>query len=317
VAGGERENEADDLAAQTQAATDVASTTAVVHGTVVPDGRTAYFFVYGVTALDQRTPPTAAGPDDDPVAVSATLQGLTPSTTYRVRLIAAARRGVARGAEVTFTTLAPASPAPPIAPPPIAPPPAAPTPPSASAPPSAPAPAPVLGRSVNVAPRAGAVSVRSPGASAYAPVSAVASLPVGALIDTRKGSVTLRTALPGGRTQSGIFHDGLFEVRQTRGGMTELVLRGAKPSCGARGARTAQARKRKPPRALWGHDNHGRFRTRGSNSVATVRGTTWYVEDRCGATLTRVRSGSVSVRDLRRHRTVVVRAGHSYLARTR
>ena len=56
------------------------------------------------------------------------------------------------------------------------------------------------------------------------------------------------------------------------------------------------------------------FRTRGGNSVATVRGTAWYVEDRCDGTLTRVSKGSVSVYDRGRHRTVVVRAGHSYLA---
>jgi hypothetical protein len=37
--------------------------------------------------------------------------------------------------------------------------------------------------------------------------------------------------------------------------------------------------------------------------------------DRCDGTLTRVTSGAVSVRDFRRHRTVLVRAGHSYLAR--
>jgi ferric-dicitrate binding protein FerR (iron transport regulator) len=49
--------------------------------------------------------------------------------------------------------------------------------------------------------------------------------------------------------------------------------------------------------------------------VATVRGTSWYVEDRCDGTLTRVSKGSVSVYDRGRHRTVVVRAGHSYLAR--
>ena len=61
--------------------------------------------------------------------------------------------------------------------------------------------------------------------------------------------------------------------------------------------------------------SHGKFRTRASNSVITVRGTTWYVADRCDGTLTRVTSGSVAVRDLRRQRTVVVRAGHSYLAR--
>jgi hypothetical protein len=51
--------------------------------------------------------------------------------------------------------------------------------------------------------------------------------------------------------------------------------------------------------------------------VATVRGTRWYTEDRCGGTLTRVTQGAVAVRDLRRKRTVLVRAGHSYLARVK
>jgi hypothetical protein len=39
--------------------------------------------------------------------------------------------------------------------------------------------------------------------------------------------------------------------------------------------------------------------------------------DRCGGTLTKVTNGSVAVRDLVRHRTVVVRAGHSYVAKSR
>ena len=94
------------------------------------------------------------------------------------------------------------------------------------------------------------------------------------------------------------------------------MLRGRLPSCAAGTARAAAASKR-PPRALWGHDNHGRFRTRGSNAVITVRGTRWYVADRCDGTLTRVTQGSVAVRDLRRHRTIVVRAGHRYLAERR
>ena len=37
--------------------------------------------------------------------------------------------------------------------------------------------------------------------------------------------------------------------------------------------------------------------------------------DRCDGTLTRVVEGSVRVRDRVRHRTVIVRAGRSYLAR--
>ena len=59
----------------------------------------------------------------------------------------------------------------------------------------------------------------------------------------------------------------------------------------------------------------GRFRTRGRYSSATVRGTTWTIADRCDGTLTSVRSGTVAVRDFRRRRTIIVRAGKAYLAR--
>jgi hypothetical protein len=48
-----------------------------------------------------------------------------------------------------------------------------------------------------------------------------------------------------------------------------------------------------------------------------VRGTRWVTVDRCDGTLTRVTEGAVSVRDKVRHRTVLVRAGHSYLAKSR
>jgi ice-binding like protein len=178
---------------------------------------------------------------------------------------------------------------------------------------------PVLGQSVTVEVRAGTVRVKAPGAPRYVALSRRASVAVGSLIDTRQGSVNLRTALRGGAEQKGIFHGGLFEVRQPRaaGGRTDLILRGALPSCttGATARAATASTRRKPRRRLWGHDNHGAFRTRGSNSVASVRGTAWYVEDRCDGTLTRVSAGSVSVYDSRRRVSVIVRAGDSYLAR--
>jgi hypothetical protein len=46
-----------------------------------------------------------------------------------------------------------------------------------------------------------------------------------------------------------------------------------------------------------------------------VRGTRWDTADRCDGTLTRVRFGTVAVNDFVRHKTVIVRAGQSYLAR--
>jgi hypothetical protein len=297
--------------AQTGAPTAVDAASATLAGVVDPNGwDTWYFFVYGVDRYDGHTPLARAGDGDGPVAVSAQIAGLAPATTYHVRLVAFSRRGFARGPDVPFTTLAAALPAPV--------PPAGPSPVTAG--PGTAAAPPVLGQSVNVDVRSGRVTVKVPGAAAYVALTDLASLPVGSILDTREGSVTLRTALPGGTTQSAIFHGGLFEVRQPQGagGLTEVVLRGALTGCSSGGARAAAAskkKKRKPPRRLWGSDSKGKFRTRGGNSVATVRGTAWYVEDRCDGTLTRVSKGSVSVYDRGRRRTVLVRAGHSYLAR--
>jgi hypothetical protein len=75
---------------------------------------------------------------------------------------------------------------------------------------------------------------------------------------------------------------------------------------------------RKPPRrSLWGKDRHGRYRTHGQSSAATARGTRWVTTDTCTGTKTRVVEGAVAVRDFAKHRTVLVRAGHSYVARKR
>ena len=59
---------------------------------------------------------------------------------------------------------------------------------------------------------------------------------------------------------------------------------------------------------LWGNGK-GRFRTNGKYSSATVRGTIWLTTDRCDGTLTTVKRGTVSVRDLRRKRRSPSRPG--------
>ena len=66
---------------------------------------------------------------------------------------------------------------------------------------------------------------------------------------------------------------------------------------------------------LRARDNHGDFATRGRYSAATVRGTVWDTSDRCDGTLTRVYRGTVDVFDFATRKTIVVHAGHSYLAR--
>jgi hypothetical protein len=253
-----------------------------------------------------RLPP----PDNGPRPVSATVSGLTPGTVYHYRVLAGNSPFFIAGDDQTFTT-AP-TPAPMVAA--VAP---APLPEPTPAPP---APAPALGKTVVVAPVSGTVTVKVPGAAGYAVLGAGAAVPSGAVLDTRGGEVALTTALANGTTQTGQFHGGVFRVRQSSaaGGTTDIDLRGPAPSCRtgngrARAAAVTPTKRRK----LWGSDTRGRFRTHGRNSVATVRGTRWVTTDTCAGTRTTVTEGSVSVRDLRRKRTVLVRAGHSYLARSR
>jgi len=183
----------------------------------------------------------------------------------------------------------------------------------------APEPEPELGRAVVVAPVAGTILVRLPGARTLTPLGPGAEIPVGSLLDARRGTVALTSALPGGRTQSGRFSGGQFSVTQPRSakGMTELTLRGPElGSCRPTSGATARAAaRRKPVRRLWGQDKGGRFRTRGRNSVATVRGTRWLTEDTCAGTRTRVLEGAVDVWDVRRKVTRRVRAGGSLLIR--
>jgi hypothetical protein len=295
--------------ATTRPATAVGARSAVLQGTLNPNDKPAsYSFEYGTTtAYGKGTSVTSVSKGKSDVAVSATISGLQPSTTYHFRLVASNGDGVTRGADLSFTTAAdpttPGTPSPTTGDPT--------TTPSAPSTSEAP-PAPVLGQSVNVASKVGTVLVRLPGAASAAPLPAASSVPVGTIVDTRRGAVALTTALPGGATQAATVHGGLFQVRQraSERGMTELVLRGPRPTCGT--ARAA-ASGRRPPRKLWASDNHGRFRTRGSNAVATVRGTSWYMADRCDGTYTRVKHGTVAVRELRSGRTFMLRAGQSHL----
>jgi hypothetical protein len=185
--------------------------------------------------------------------------------------------------------------------------------------------APVLGKSMAVEPVSGKVHIRLPSSRGYVSLTNAGSIPTGSVVDARRGTLTLQSALGAdGRVQIATVRGAVFEVRQSASGngVTDLVMRGGPPaSCTSSGAgavgRIAAVAARKPkPGALWVKDSHGRFRTRARNSVATVRGTRWSTRETCAGTVTRVMQGAVDVRDLRAGRTVTVRAGHAYLART-
>ena len=59
----------------------------------------------------------------------------------------------------------------------------------------------------------------------------------------------------------------------------------------------------------------GPFQTDGTYASATVRGTYWLLADRCDGTFEHTFEGTVSVLDKHLHRTRLVHAGQTYLAR--
>ena len=196
-------------------------------------------------------------------------------------------------------------------------------------------PRPSVGQAVNVLPTRGKVLISLPrkrarGSAAvpgikgrnFVSLKTVRRIPVGSLVDVRKGALKLTSARNRqGAAQTAEFSAGVFQVLQSRKrssrGLTELRLKGSSFRSCRRGkgrSASAQTSRRRRVRRLRGRGK-GRFRTRGRHSSATVRGTDWTVTDRCDGTLTTVKRGRVAVRDFRRRRTIVIRAGKRYLAR--
>ena len=206
---------------------------------------------------------------------------------------------------------------------------------SAAAPPlqPEPQPRPRLGRSVTVVAERGRIVVRVPGSRRYVPIESLTEIPLGSIVDARKGRARITTEVDArtGRTQSSLFYDWFFRILQTTGRkpITEArLVKGSFRSCAPTRARSASAslaamaaaagelhavsaatrkRSKRKVRQLWGRGN-GSFRTGGKRSSATVRGTWWLVQDRCDATITRVKVGRVDVRDFRLKRTIRLRA---------
>jgi hypothetical protein len=173
----------------------------------------------------------------------------------------------------------------------------------------------------------GAASTQPPGAGkGFIPLQGAAYVPIGSILDTTRGAVQL-TASRGsiGGLQTGTFYQGIFAVAQRRARVATADVRlagGSFKGCPsvAAGARTSAKQKHDKPKvvlSVWGADAGGRFRSVGRYSASTVRGTRWLTQDRCDGTLTRVAKGSVSVQDFVAGRSVLVPAGHSYLARAK
>jgi hypothetical protein len=286
-------------------------------GSVNPDGLpTTAYFQYG---LDKRysqvgasganytaqTQSQVVGSDFTTHGVGpVTVTGLVPNALYHVRLVATNSAGTTVGQDVTFTTAL------------------------------APAPgAPTLGATFNIEPVSGLVLVFIHGH--LVPLTQLTQIPSGVPIDTLHGTLKLITATGGGgtahdaaaKTQTGEFSGAVFRLsQQTRGagkGLVTLMMalsafKGG-PSqaiCRNNGAAAdAHAAKANSKVIQLLHASaHGKFRTSGRYSAATVLGTIWTVTARCDGTVTHAIKDEVEVTDFVRHKTIILHAGQSYLA---
>ncbi len=288
-------------------------------GSVNPEGLpTTTYFEYGLDArysqvgasgptYTSQTPAQAVGSDFSTHGVGpVTVTGLVPNAVYHVRLVATNSAGTTFGQDVTFTTSHGPTPG-----------------------------APTLGETFNIQPVSGLVLIYINGQ--LVPLTELTQIPAGVAIDTLHGTLKLTTATGGGggardaaakqKTQTGEFSGAVFRLSQaSRGPSSGLVtimlalsaFKGA-PSesiCKNNGAAgDAHAAKTNSKVIQLLHASaHGKFRTSGRYSAATVLGTIWTVSARCDGTFTHAIKDEVQVTDFVRHKTIILHAGQSYLA---
>jgi PKD repeat protein len=146
------------------------------------------------------------------------------------------------------------------------------------------------------------------------------SIPYGSKVDVTKGRLTIQTdvgtLLVYGTGVTAQFV--LLHIKVGKKTIVQLLLTGGSFSACKKKRTTSSSgvavAKKKTIRSLWG-SGKGSFQTKGRYAAATVRGTKWLTADLCTGTRTTVAQGIVQVNDLVRHKLVLVRAGHSYLAK--
>jgi hypothetical protein len=168
----------------------------------------------------------------------------------------------------------------------------------------------------------------------FVPITELSKIPNGAVINALKGTLTLTTAATGGtqhatlaakkkpQTQSGKFGGAVFKVTQARSGQATLALvEGARfkgaptyASCSTKKGKAFTAGVSTKTLQLLHASAHGKFRSKGRYSAATIRGTIWTIADRCDGTLVHAIKDTVTVDDFVLHKTIALRPGHSYLA---
>ena len=183
-------------------------------------------------------------------------------------------------------------------------------------------PVPVLAQTGDVAPVSGQVVVRLPGSSTFMALPSVTQIPFGTVVNATHGSVSVTTMGPHGATQTITLSEGEFVLTQSHNGAVVATLAGGDfsgcPTAGERAhmahAASTHATAKHVVRKLWA-EGHGSFTTDGNYASASVRGTKWLTEDLCEGTLIHVATDKVAVINRVNHRHVLVKAGHSYLAK--
>ena len=170
--------------------------------------------------------------------------------------------------------------------------------------------------------------------SGFVPLKGVAALPVGTVVDTRKGRLALQSTTDGRRIGSGgsrqsvTLAAGIFRIRQLRAAAnsrvklpTDLMLQsapGAEASCVSRTATgPIKGRGRTSVRGLTATTEKGLFRIVGAAGISTAKEATWATQDRCDGTRTDVGKGRVSVLNRATRKTITVGAGRSYLVKAK
>ena len=170
--------------------------------------------------------------------------------------------------------------------------------------------------------------------SGFVPLKGQASLPVGTVVDTRKGRIALASTVDGrqlgsgGSTQSAVVAAGIFKIRQSRVAATsrekiptDLALEsapGAEASCvSSSTSGPIKGRGSNTVRGLTASTAKGLFRIVGAAGISTATDATWATKDRCDGTRTDVGKGKVKVLARAAKTTRVVTAGRSYLVKAK
>ncbi len=170
--------------------------------------------------------------------------------------------------------------------------------------------------------------------SGFVPLKGQAALPIGTVVDTRKGRLSVASTVDGrrvgagGRTQTAILSAGIFQIRQRKAALgskarisTDLALQsapGAEASCvNTAASGPIKGRGRNTVRGLTASTAKGLFRIVGAAGISTATDATWATKDRCDGTRTDVGTGTVRVLNRATDKTTTVKAGRSYLVKAK